>query len=169
MSLHKLFGFLVLAGAGLLAGCGGGADGEGSSGGNSSNGSVTTVLQGQVYMAGGFVEGLTYSTATQSGTTGPKGFFKYIPGEEITFKVGNLSLKTYEIKGNARYLTHFDILGTLNPNDTEIKNLSVLLHWLDVALAQDVATGHTDHVAAHGRPRGEFAYRICRLLPFIKI
>jgi hypothetical protein len=131
MSLHKLFGFLVLAGACLLAGCGGGADGEGSSGGNSSNGSVTTVLQGQVYMAGGFVEGLTYSTATQSGTTGPKGFFKYIPGEEITFKVGNLSLKTYEIKGNARYLTHFDILGTLNPNDTEIKNLSVLLHWLD--------------------------------------
>ena len=83
-------------------------------------------------MAGGFVEGLSYSTETQSGTTGPKGQFKYKAGEKITFKVGSQTLNEYEIKLNAPYpLMHFQILKTLNPNAAVIKNLSVLLHMLD--------------------------------------
>jgi len=124
MSLHKLFGFLVLAGACLLAGCGGG--------GGTTSPPVVTVRDGYVYMAGGYVEGLTYSTETQSGTTGPKGQFKYIAGEKVTFKVGQQTLGAYQIKINAPSpLTHFQILNNFNPNATVIKNLSVLLHMLD--------------------------------------
>ncbi len=109
-------------GLSVLAGCGGGG----------SDTPAATVKDAYVYMAGGFVEGLTYSTETQSGTTGPRGQFKYQPGETVTFKVGNQTLTPYKIKLSAPLpLTHFDILGTRNPNATAIQNLSVLLHMLD--------------------------------------
>ena len=108
-------------GACLLQGCGGGG----------SDTTVSTVKDAYVYMAGGFVEGLTYSTETQSGTTGPRGLFKYKQGETVTFKVGNQTLTPYKILGKPSTLTHFDILRTRNPNDKVIQNLSVLLHTLD--------------------------------------
>lgn len=123
MSIHKLVGFLALIGAALLAGCGGS--------GGSDTPSVT-IRDGYVYMAGGAVEGLTYTTETQSGITGPRGQFKYQAGETVVFKVGNQALTAYKIKLSAPLpLTHFEILGTRNPNATVIQNLSVLLHFLD--------------------------------------
>jgi hypothetical protein len=54
--------------------------------GSSSDG----VLIGQLMATG--VQGLTYSTATQSGTTDSLGHFKYKAGETISFSVGNLKL-----------------------------------------------------------------------------
>jgi hypothetical protein len=48
------------------------------------------VLIGQLMATG--VQGLTYTTATQSGTTDALGHFKYKAGETISFSVGNLPL-----------------------------------------------------------------------------
>jgi len=122
MYFNKFVCFLAIMGACLLQGCGGGG----------SDAPVSNVKVAYVYMAGGFVEGLTYSTETQSGTTGPRGLFNYQQGETVTFKVGNQTLTPYKIKLSAPLpLTHFDILGTRNPNATVIQNLSVLLHMLD--------------------------------------
>ncbi|OYU32179.1 MAG: hypothetical protein CFE39_04300 [Comamonadaceae bacterium PBBC2] len=122
MFINKLAGFFAFFGVCLLAGCGGGGSDTPSA----------STRDGYVYMAGGFVEGLSYSTETQSGTTGPRGQFKYQTGETVVFKVGNQALAAYKIKLNAPLpLTHFEILGTRNPNATAIQNLSVLLHMLD--------------------------------------
>ena len=122
MFIQKLIGFLAVTCTCLLAACGGAA----------SDAASVVTKDGYVYMAGGFVEGLTYTTETQSGTTGPRGQFKYQSGETVVFKVGNQALAAYKIKLNAPLpLTHFEILNTRNPNATVIKNLSVLLHMLD--------------------------------------
>lgn len=132
MFIHKLVGFLALIGVCLLTGCGGG--------GGASDTPIATTRDGYVYMAGGFVEGLTYKTETQSGTTGPRGQFKYQTGEMVIFKVGNQTLTPYKIKLNAPWpLTHFEILNTRNPNATVIQNLSALLHLLDED--NDIANG----------------------------
>lgn len=40
------------------------------------------------------VSGISYSTPTQQGTTTADGSFKYIAGETVTFKLGNISLGT---------------------------------------------------------------------------
>lgn len=123
MSIHKFLGFIAFIGGAFLTGCGGGGG---------SDAPTVTIKDGYVYMAGGAVEGLTYSTETQSGTTGPRGQFKYQSGETVVFKVGNQTLTAYKIKLNTPLpLTHFDILGTRNPNAPVIQNLSVLLHFLD--------------------------------------
>lgn len=123
MTIQKLVGFLAFIGVCLLTGCGGSS---------SSDTPAVTIRDGYVYMAGGFVEGLTYSTETQSGTTGPKGQFKYQSGESVVFKIGNQTLPAYKIKAFTPLpLTHFDILSTRNPNAKAIQNISVLLQMLD--------------------------------------
>jgi len=133
MSIRKFFGSLACIGSFLLAGCGGGA---------APDTTASSIKDGYVYMAGGFVEGLKYATETQSGTTGPRGLFKYQTGETITFNVGNQALTAYKFKSNAPWpLTHFDILNTRNPNATVIQNLSVLLHMLDAD--NDISNGIT--------------------------
>jgi hypothetical protein len=124
MAIYKRIRFLVFISVCLLLGCGGG--------GNSPDAPVVILKEGYAYMAGGYVEGLTYTTETQEGTTGPEGQFKYQAGETVTFKVGNQTLSGYAIQLiDPKTFTHFQILKTFNPNATVIKNLSVLLHMLD--------------------------------------
>lgn len=38
------------------------------------------------------IEGLSYQTNSQTGTTGEKGEFRYYPGEQLSLRVGNLAL-----------------------------------------------------------------------------
>ena len=74
------------------------------------------------------VEGLSYQTPTQSGTTDAQGSFKYKKGEYISFKLGDVSLGGYQAKS---ILTPYDLTRTsLNP-DTEAVNMARLLQTLD--------------------------------------
>ena len=78
----------------LLAGCGGGA---------ASSGSPATVKTGSFVDSA--VSGLTYTTATQSGTTDASGSYKYVEGETVTFYLyGKAILSTPAY----RLLTPFD-------------------------------------------------------------
>lgn len=60
----------------LLAGCGGG--------GSSSPSPVSPTVQSGVFVDSA-VSGLTYTTATQSGTTDASGSYKYVAGETVKF------------------------------------------------------------------------------------
>lgn len=111
---------LCLAGMiGLLVGCGNDSD------------SSATAQTGFLY--DDVVGGLEYFTATQSGVTGADGSFKYLPGEKVTFKLGNLTLgKAADANGT---LTLFDIASTAQNSDgspsTEVINMARLLQSLD--------------------------------------
>ncbi|WP_228160577.1 organic solvent ABC transporter permease [Marinobacter bohaiensis] len=71
----------LLAASLWLAGC---------MGGDSSSDSDDDTSRGQVMPSG--VQGLTYQTRSQSGTTHAAGRFRYYPGETIDFSIGNLTL-----------------------------------------------------------------------------
>lgn len=75
--LFFLAGLMAL----MIAACGGG-------GGGSTPSSSGSVLSGIFVDAP--VEGLEYSTETQSGSTGSDGRFSYKSGETVTFKIGKL-------------------------------------------------------------------------------
>jgi hypothetical protein len=84
----------------LVTGCGGGGS------------STATPTSG--YYIDGAVQGLTYVTPTQSGTTDANGAFKYIEGETVTFKLYG---KTLVSPLAYTYLTPFDLGGaSVNPN-----------------------------------------------------
>lgn len=63
----------------VLAGC--------SSGGGSSDNDAQVG-----YLTHNGIRGLSYETQSQSGITGPRGDFRYYPGETITFRLGSLVL-----------------------------------------------------------------------------
>ncbi len=71
---------LPFAAAFLVTGC---LDDGGSSGGDDTN-------TGRIHYLG--VSGLSYQTASQSGTTDGQGRFRYYPGESLSLKVGNLPI-----------------------------------------------------------------------------
>jgi hypothetical protein len=76
--MHTPFRHLVIISAlTLLSACGGGGGGGGTT--------ADTPLNGKFVDSA--VAGLTYSTATQSGTTDATGSFKYKSGETVTFKL----------------------------------------------------------------------------------
>lgn len=116
--LNKFGKYLGLAAASAaLAACGGG--------GNSST-STTSVSTG--YFIDAAVEGLGFSTPTQSGVTGADGSFKYIENENITFNLYGKPL--FSAKGFT-YLTPFDLSDTsVNPGYSI--NLIRFLMALDV-------------------------------------
>jgi hypothetical protein len=94
---------VVAASVALLVACGGDS-------GNPS----TTINPLTGFFIDSAVQGLTYTTATQSGTTLEDGSFKYLPGESVTFKLYGQTISSplgYE------FLTPFDSSDTtLNPN-----------------------------------------------------
>ena len=105
------------------------------------SGSSSTVSVG-TFTDAGLVSGLQYQTATQSGVTDADGKFNYLPGETITFKIGNIvlgkaiagpALNTFSLVGIAPPLTS---LGVMNktPNGKLFQkaiNISVFLQTLD--------------------------------------
>lgn len=95
------------------------------------------------------VQGLSYSTTTQSGVTNANGEFSYVEGEEITFKVGNVVLG--KALGQAE-ITPITIAQKTDANATiESKlaqNIAAFLQTLDadgdesngISISQEVAS-----------------------------
>jgi hypothetical protein len=70
------------------------------------------------------VQGLRYKTATQNGLTDAKGNFKYVDGETVEFKLGNLSLgKTTA----SNFITPY----TISDNNDTATNIALLLQNFD--------------------------------------
>jgi len=102
-----------------LSGCGGGGGGSTS---------TDDTLTGTFVDAP--VQGLNYSTATQSGLTDSNGNFKYKSGETVTFKLGTLTLGsvTAEDVINPLHLAGDTSFSSIS---TKAKNIAMLLQNLD--------------------------------------
>lgn len=111
---HKISLF-TLATSLFLSACGGGG-GAGTS--NPATG----------YFIDSPVEGLSYSTLTQSGKTSSDGSFKFVDGENVTFSLYGQTL--FSPKGYS-YLTPFDV------SDTSV-NLGYSINLIRFLLALDV-------------------------------
>jgi hypothetical protein len=110
-----IFGILVVATV-VFSGCG-------------SGGSTTSSSAAQTgYLIDSAVKGVTYSTATQSGTTDSSGKFLYKTGETVTFKVGDVTIGS---ASGASKLSPFELAGTTDPTDAKFRKLIVLLQSLD--------------------------------------
>lgn len=102
-------------------GCGGG-------GGASPAASPQSVASSTGVFLDSTVQGLHYDTATQHGDTDANGQFKYLPGESVTFSVGNMVLASTPAKS---LVTPMDIVGTTKVTDQRVTNLLILLQSLD--------------------------------------
>lgn len=87
--------------AAVLAACGG-------SGGSSSESQPSTMVGVFGFIP---VQGLSYSTATESGVTNANGEFNYQPGERVEFRLGELVLGQADA---AAIVTEFDIANVVN-------------------------------------------------------
>lgn len=105
-----------------LAGCGGGSSSGTSTGSGSSSGTSTGVFVDSA------VQGVTYQTATQSGTTNDLGEYQYAAGETVTFSIGGVTLPPVAAKG---VVTPFDMAGTKDVSDRKVLNIGLLLQSLD--------------------------------------
>lgn len=74
------------------------------------------------------VEGLTYTTESQSGTTNKLGEFKYIEGESITFSIGDLTFP--EVNAESKVTPADLAVGSDDWNATAV-NIARLLQSLD--------------------------------------
>lgn len=138
---------LLLASLTACGGGGGGGSGDttgnsGSSSGSSSGSNSPMILSG--ILVDSLVQGVNYTTATESGTTDAQGTFNYLSGEDITFSIGDVAFPTIAAKST---ITPFDLAGTLDVNDTALINMARLLQTLDVD--GDVSNGITVDDAAH--------------------
>lgn len=110
---------LCLAGLIGLVGC------------NNDSTSTSQVQTGYLY--DDVVGGLEYTTPTQSGVTGADGSFKYVAGEKVTFKLGNLTIGKATDANTT--LTLFDLASTAQNSDgspsNEVTNMALLLQSLD--------------------------------------
>jgi hypothetical protein len=70
-----------------LLGCGGGSSDPDTTNPIDSNNAVLTGV-----FVDSAVQGVSYSTATQSGTTNAQGQFNYMAGEQVTFSIGSTQL-----------------------------------------------------------------------------
>ncbi len=75
-----------------------------------------------------FVAGIGYRTETQSGVTNARGEFNYLPGETVTFFIGDLVFPPVPAKGT---VTPLDMAQTLNPASPVVLNIARLLQSLD--------------------------------------
>lgn len=105
-----------------LAGCGGGSSSGTNTGSGSSSGTSTGVFVDSA------VQGVTYKTATQSGTTNDLGEYQYAAGETVTFSIGGVTLPPVAAKG---VVTPFDMAGTKDVSNRKVLNIGLLLQSLD--------------------------------------
>jgi hypothetical protein len=83
------------------------------------------------------VKGLSYSTTSQSGDTDAKGTFKYKDGEEVTFKIGGITL------GKAKAQSDMTPMTLVGP-DADINNTKV------IKILQFLQSIDSDHNASNG-------------------
>lgn len=103
-----------------ISGCGGG--------GAAPAASATPTAASTGYFLDSPVQGLRYDTATQRGTTGANGAFQYLPGESVTFSLGNIAWGTTAAQA---IITPLELAGTTNVADQRVSNRLVLLQSLD--------------------------------------
>ena len=111
--------FFVLLFSILNTSCGGG----GSDGGSQTANPDTGILLDDP------VGGINYQTATQSGTTDAQGHYSYLPGETVTFSIGDIVFPPTEA---GPVVTPLDMVGKTNLTDTSVVNIVRLLQSLDV-------------------------------------
>jgi hypothetical protein len=85
-----------------------------------------TVLQG-VFIDSA-VQGLAYSTSTQSGVTDEQGRFSYLEGEEVTFSIGDIQFPA--VIGQD-VISPLDVFATTMVDDLRVSNMARLLQTLD--------------------------------------
>ena len=97
-----------------------------------------------------FVAGIGYRTQSQSGVTNERGEFNYLPGETVTFFIGDLVFPPVPAKG---VVTPLDMAQTLDPASPMVLNIARLLQSLDTD--GDPANGITISPAAAVKLKGE--------------
>ena len=115
MNKIQIFSVSLITATLIFSGCG-------SSDDSSSDQSTVSTETGTFVDAP--VQGLFYQTATQSGFTDANGTFKYVTGETVEFKLGNLSLG----KSTASdFITPY----TISDNNDTATNIALLLQNFD--------------------------------------
>lgn len=112
---RSLFTLTVVA---SLVACGGG--GGGSSGGSNNSGNPPAAAQTGVFLDNA-VAGIGYRTATQRGITTTLGEYKYLPGETVTFFIGDLELPPVPAKG---VVTPADIAAAAHSSDSAAADIT---------------------------------------------
>ena len=100
-----------------LGGGGGGSDGD-SAGAAGKTGRLVDSA----------VSGVSYSTASFSGSTNADGEYLYKEGETVTFRIGDIVFPAVTAKG---VLTPLDLAGSTDINDPVVINIARLLQTLD--------------------------------------
>lgn len=117
--------FLPMLTALLLSACGGGSSGV-------STGSAEGTESSNEPQTGRFVdsavEGLQYTTGTESGFTGADGSYSFLVGQSVTFSIGDIVLPTVPA---TELITPLSVFSTDEITDTRVMNLAVLLQTLD--------------------------------------
>lgn len=80
------------------------------------------------------VQGIAYSTPSFEGVTDENGRFEYRPREQVTFKLGEITLGTAE--GQSQ-LTPLELADTTDINDAQVVNIARLLQTLDADKASE--------------------------------
>jgi hypothetical protein len=111
----------------VLNGCGGfGSDVSESIAIPDVSSPTPTILQG--IFVDSAVDGLTYTTATQSGTTNVQGQFSYIPGEEVVFSIGDI---LFPAVAGQEMISPLDVFDVTTTDDVRVSNMARLLQTLD--------------------------------------
>lgn len=110
----------------LIAACGGGGGGNNTGGGAGQPPPPPTTLSGRFKDSN--VQGLGFSTASQSGTTDQLGRFSYVSGESIEFSVGNVVIGSTQ---GGPTITPIDLVTGGASNDTTVENIVRFLIMLD--------------------------------------
>lgn len=96
------------------------------------------------------VEGLSFETATQSGTTDTNGTFSYLEGETVTFSIAGIVLGSAPGQDE---ITPITLAGTVEPGATIesrlAQNIAALLQTLDVDVDETNGITITQEVAAN--------------------
>ena len=103
-----------------LSGCGGGGSSDNNGGSSTETGTFVDAP----------VQGLSYSTATQSGKTDVNGTYKFKKGETVTFKIGELVLGKALAKPIVTPLTLAGDTNVSNPSPKAV-NIARILQSLD--------------------------------------
>jgi hypothetical protein len=105
----------------LISGCGGGGGGE-------ENPTPTSLDLNTGVLIDSAVEGVSYHTETQAGTTNSKGEFSYKNGEIITFSIGALDFPQVTA---IQMITPLTLAGAVSLTDQTATNIARLLQSLD--------------------------------------
>jgi hypothetical protein len=110
---------------GLLVGCGG-SDEAGDPPITPSNALPANAVEGRLVDSA--VANIHYKTDTLSGVTDAQGQYNYLPGESVTFSIGEI---TFAPVAAAGVVTPLDLAGSYDINNQSVVNISRLLQSLD--------------------------------------